>query len=362
MLDSAKRTGVVAMTRRNLLAAIVIAICFLTSAWAQQRGIEMPAGPVYIRGVVRDAVTHQPIYYARVLLESEKGGGYAQEATTDSQGKFEFQNLAHVVYLVRVKLPGYKGTAQMTNACDPAGCRRVDLSLAAMDYVDFSLVPLPGEAPAVPPGGPGAVINVGEAQIPEAARKEFDKGVELTKTGQSLADSIAHFKKAIEVYPAYQQAYVKMGTAYMDLQKWSEAENALNKAVSLNEKDPVAYLALGTVFAQQKNFEAAEKPLARSLELQPDVAETHCELSRTYWALKKYPQSDQHAQRCAALKPEYAPGHLMLGNLAMAKRDHPGALREYREYLRLDPQGSFAAPVREQVSRLEKELGEAVAK
>ena len=344
-------------------AIAFLAICLSApAAWGQRGSIEMPPGPVYISGVVRDEVSHLAIPYVRVILESDRAG-YVTETNTDTQGKFRFDGLNHMVYVVRIKLPGYKGAEQITNACNPASCKRVDLSLASMDYITFGLVPLPSnEAPAVPPGGPAASINVAEEQIPEAARKEFAKGQEILDAGKNPGESIAHFKKAIELYPAYDQAYFRIGMIYMDQKSWKEAEAALGKATELNTHNPGAFLALGTAYAQEKDFAAAEKALQRGLELNPEVAEAQCEMSRTYWALRKFPESDAHAQKCASLKPDYAPAHLLLGNLALAKRDKAGALREYREYVRLDPQGPYAAAVREQVSRLEKEMPQAQAK
>jgi len=38
----------------------------------------------------------------------------------------------------------------------------------------------------------------------------------------------------------------------------------------------------------------------------------------------------------------------------LQKRDTPGALKEFNEYLRLDPQGSMSGSVRAMVSKLEK--------
>lgn len=347
------------MKTRLALVSLLIAICLTAvPVWSQRAPIN-PPGPVYIRGIVRNAATHEAMMYARVILEADKRG-YITEASTDTQGRFEFQGLSHQAYSVRVRMMGFRGAQENTNTCDPAACQHVDLSLQSAEYIDFEMVPLPSsDAPAVPPGGPTAAINAAEAQIPEAARKEFDKGRSLVDEGKNLDEGIDHFKKAIALYPPYDQAYFRLGMVYMDRKDWKQAETSLSKATELNSRNGGAFLALGTAYAQDKNFTAAEQPLQRGLELNPDVAEAQCELSRTYWVLHKFPQSDERAQKCATLKPDYAPAHLMLGNLALAKRDKPAALREFREYVRLDPQGSFAAPAREQVSKLEKELTQA---
>lgn len=348
------------MNRFSMYSLILLMVVSFpaVSLWAQ-RQMELPSTPVSISGIVRDAVSHQPVAFARVILEAERAG-YASEATTDAQGKFHFEQLAHVVYKVRIQQPGYKGTDQRTNACDFSACRRVDLSLQSMEYLDFNLVPLAG-ASAVPPGGPAATLDA-DPNVPEAARQELQKGREILDTGKNQGDSIPHFKKAIELYPSYSQAYFRLGLAYMDQKDWKKAEEALKKSTDLNANHAGAQLALGMTYAQEQNFAAAETALTKGLAMDPDVADAQCELSRSLWALRKFPESDEHAQKCATLKPDYPPAHLLLGNLALAKRDKPGALREYREYLRLAPDGGYAAPVRQQIDKLEKELGTASAK
>ncbi len=342
-----------------LFAAIAISAASVPVVAQRTGPAQPPKAPGEIRGMVRDAATLKGVAYARVILEVEREG-YLTETATDAGGRFIFSQLPHKVFVVRIKQPGYKYTDQATATCFASTCRRTDLTMSSSDNLSFDLVPLPVETtPAVPPGGPGASINVAELQIPEPARKEFDKGIEIADAGKNPEESIGHFKKAIEIYPSYDQAYFRMGLVYADSKRFKDAEAALTKATQLNGNNGGAFLALGSAYAAEKDFAAAEQPMARGLDLNPNVAEAQCELSRVYWALRKFAESDQRAQKCASLKPDYPPAHLLLGNLALAKRDKAGALREYKEYVRLDPQGPFAAPARDQVSRLEKELGQA---
>ncbi len=332
------------MKKAIIIFGTWLVVCLSSvQGWSQMIGGQFPAD---IKGEVRDAVTLRPVDSARVILELARYG-YVDETNTGPQGKFEFRGLNHAVYVVRVQVLGYRGTAQVTNTCDPAGCKRIDLSANTTEYVTFNLQPLARE--------PEASLNV-KMEIPEAARREFDKGKELADAGKAGA-SIGHFKRAVELYPTFEQAYFRMGIAYMDQNNPQGAESALLKVTQLNPNNGAAFLALGTLYANQKDFAGAEKPLVRGLALSPDVAEGHCELSLTYWALKRLAESDQHAKKCAALKPDYAQAHLLLGNLALARSDQQGAFREYKEYLRLDPQGLYAAAARQQIDRLEKALG-----
>ncbi len=57
-----------------------------------------------------------------------------------------------------------------------------------------------------------------------------------------------------------------------------------------------------------------------------------------------------------ALRSEFAVAHHLLGNILLRKHDAPAALQEFREYLRLEPNGPFAPPRREFVAKIEPAL------
>lgn len=280
-----------------------------------------------------------------ITLESERSGLVGQ-SQTDSQGKFAFSQIPREVYVVKARHPGYREALQ-----------RVDLSTSPTAFVSIELQPLPQDAPpVVPPGGPGARVSVELLSAPEDARKELEIGNKLLLDRQDPGASISHFRKAIQIHPSYAQAHLLLGGAYMDLGKWKDAQAALEKAIGLDDKLATAHLALGTCHNQQGNFAAAEKPLVRGLELNPESAEGHYELGRVYWALGRWPEAEPHARKTASLRPELAAVHVLLGNIMLRKRDAQGALTEFKEYLRLEPKGSLAAPTREMVGKIEKAL------
>jgi tetratricopeptide (TPR) repeat protein len=108
------------------------------------------------------------------------------------------------------------------------------------------------------------------------------------------------------------------------------------------------------VFNQEKKYEEAEKALSHGLELSPDSIEGHYELAKTYRALGKWQEAEPHAQKTVSMNPNLAPVPVLLGNIALRKNDPQAALKEFKEYLRLDPNGALAAGVQPMVSRIEQ--------
>src|SRR6266478_1923993 len=333
------------MNRFKLVALLFFSafISLRTPLRAQGRGGDRPRPPVVqISGQVRFHNGQPGPQGIMVVLDSQRGGMAAQ-TQTDSQGKFLFSGVPQDLYTVRARHPGF---AEMSET--------VDMRNIPIANIQFELVPLaPASATA---GSVGVTVPLWGVVIPPSAMQEFEAGRKLLFDGKKPQESISHFQKAIRAFPNYSSAYAALGVAQMDLKNWKEAETALTKAVELDEKLTPAYLALGACRNEQGNFSAAEAPLKKALELNPDSSQGEYELGRVYWALKRVEEADPHARRALTLSPDFAPGHLLMGNILLRRRDAVGALKEFKEYLRLDPNGSFAAPTRELAGKIEKAL------
>lgn len=304
------------------------------------------ASPNTVPGELSGQVVHadgRPFGQGVIVRIESEHGGVAAQVMTDSRGKFDALLLEKSRYKVTVHAAGYRDeTAE------------ADLDTVPRATVQLTLHELPRADAA--PVAPGPAVSVNDLNVPENAQKEFEKGSKLLLDEHKPAESIASFRKAIEIAPSYSQAYFLMGTAYMDASKWSDAEAALAKATSLNEKLGPAFLALGTCLVEQKKFTEAEKPLLKGLDLDPNAARGQFALGRTYYALNRFQEAEPHSRKAVSLEPDFADAHVVLGNVLLRLRDGPGALAEFQEYLRLAPTGPLAAPTQELVNKLKAAL------
>src|SRR5713226_1961080 len=321
------------MRARGILQLSLISLCFAwTLAARSQTGGE-------VAGSVRLASGQLPPQGTVLSIHSD-AGEIVQQTTPQGSGYFQFSGLRRMVYYVTAKAPGYHAT---TERADIFSQRRVSVYL--------TLVPEKRDEPT----GPGGVVSQGQLLVPEGAQKEFDKGRKLVESKEP-EKSLSHFRRAIEIYPSYALVYMYLGLAQMSLQKMPEAQVSLGKAVELNDKLAAALLGLGACLNLQGNYAAAEKPLVRGLELDPETADGQFELSKTFWALGRWQDAEPHVRKVIALRPEFPVAHHLLGNILMRKRDAPAALQEFREYLRLEPNGPFAPPTCEFVAKIEQAL------
>ena len=283
-----------------------------------------------------------------IRLESPEAGS-AGDCETREGGRCTFTVASNGVYMVRMSEQGFKDVSV-----------RVELIGNTRGYATLELKPNPKEASTVTgeaaPAGDPNLVSALDLNVPENARQEFEKGQSALK-GNKLDESISHFRKAIKLYEPFPQAYTLVGTAYMEKKEWKEAEKALQRATSLDSKSADAYLALGAVLNQTKEYPRAEVALLHGLELNPEAPGGHYELAKTYWELGRWQEAAPHARKAVSLTPDLASPHVLLGNVLLREHNAQGALHEYQEYLRLDPNGSMAEAVRNMVEKLQKAIG-----
>ncbi len=315
------------LLRTFLLASAVLAS---TAAWAG-----------FIRGQVFYPDGRMADHVV-VRLRSDKID-YMDEQTTDPRGRFSFDGLNPSTYVLSIEGQGIRPYSKF-----------IDISMSKMSNELITLqFDHPHDAKSVPPEGANSTLNAQEAEVPASARKEYEAGQKSVNEKHDADGGIKHYRKAIQLYGKYSDAYLALGLLYLDLQKFEDAQGALQTANEINPNAPGGYMALGTMYNLQKKYDDAEKALTRGLQLNPDVPLGQYELSKTYWAMGKWQDAEPHAQKAAELSPTMAPVHVLLGNIALRKQDTLGALKEFKEYLRLDPNGPMAVGVTQMIQKIE---------
>jgi tetratricopeptide (TPR) repeat protein len=306
-----------------------------------------------ITGQVRYAQGGQPAFNVLVSCDSFSGGLIGQE-NTDRNGRFQFRNVALAQYVIIVRVPGYVEERET-----------VELQGSPDQYLQIRLRPDgSGTSNAAAP-------PILDANVPADARKEFEKADAALASNkkEGTEEGIRHLEKAISIYPRFVQAQLKLGTAYMDLGQWDQAEKILLNALATEPKTANALFALGETYLSQKKDSEAEKVLLQGLQIEDRSFQAHLTLGRVYWdmALKTKDEAQarplldksyEQAKRALELNPGLAGGHLLKGNLLLRVRRAPDALHEFEEYLRLDPKGQLADQTRAVVEKIKKALAQ----
>lgn len=338
----------------RLLTRTLSALAFCSLLSAQIPPTQTPAMSLDIHGQVRLADGGAPAQNVLVKLESYNSGGPLVEVT-DRSGKFRFSGLSPAQYIVKVRQSGYADTEQ-----------HVDLQTASSGYVLLQLVR------ATDSRSQRVSNGVIDASIPSPAREEFDKAIALL-TKNRIADSVVHLQRAIDISPRFIEARLKLGAVLMDLERWEEAEKMLRTTLELDSTAANALFALGEIYLQRNRIKDAEEVLRQGLQIDDSSPVGHLNLARVYWEqarglndlnqLKPFlEKSYTEVNRAIELKANVAGAHLLRGNLLLRASRTTDALKEFDEYLRLEPDGAFADETRALQERIRKATAQHVTR
>ena len=313
-----------------------------------------------VNGQVRYASSKRPAENILVRIESFSGGLVAQKLT-DRNGKFSFERLRPLQYIVTIRTSGYFEIREDVN-----------LVTANTSYLNLQLVEdknsVATDKSSRAKQNP-TNLSVIDANIPVEAQDEFAKGqILLNKNSkEKVPEIIEHFEKAISIYPKYLEANILLGLVYMDLQKWEKAENPLLAAITINSQASTAYFALGETYRRTGKYADAVTILSEGLKLNNNSTEGHNTLAKVYLEKAPFAKDEQafkkdlqnaweEINKSLTIDPNIAETHLLAGNLLLKARRAKDALQHFEEYLKLEPNGEFAAPTKVLIKKIKKAI------
>ncbi|MDQ3744991.1 MAG: tetratricopeptide repeat protein [Acidobacteriota bacterium] len=333
------------MARRIFLALALLALAASARAQNSERDRDTynpSTTNVDITGQVRFGGSMSPAEGVRVTLE-KVGGGTLDQMATDNRGRFHFTSLQRGQYVVNFTAPCYQTER-----------RQVELVLIFRSYLDVELTPDTTSPACAAANARAAAVD---ARVPDEARREFERGSAALSKGKD-EEGVEHLRKAVEIYPDFLQARLLLASAHMKARRFEEAEAALARAVETDPHSVAALVSLGEARRRLKKYTEAEASLAAALKLDETSWQGHLALGRVYLDTDQFKKAAPHIGRTLQLKPDLPEAHLLGGNILLKVGEPARALAEYEEYLRLAPEGDYAAPTRELVGKLRKSLAE----
>jgi tetratricopeptide (TPR) repeat protein len=169
---------------------------------------------------------------------------------------------------------------------------------------------------------PSAPVEQTQARAADAKKREselwFEKGVALEHNTAPFAETVAAYRKAVEIDPTSSGAWLNLGTVYYNQRKWSESQECYTMALRARPDYALAHYNLGNLLDETGQHREAMEHYKKSLEIDPSYADAHYNLALLY----------QTTDECLS------------------------AMRHWRIYLRLEPQGYWAGIARRELARL----------
>lgn len=290
-----------------------------------------------------------PLYHMRVELLNEVEMTVAQ-AYTDSTGRYTFRNLSQGTFIVKVHTDGvYVGQSTRVNLI-------AIRSNGGSHYEQVDFV-LETRAEKNGPSVPGNTGSTFVQDVPEKARKVYERAIKQLENDKSLERGMNSLKEAINIFPNYYLALERLGVEYVKAQKHEEAKETLQKAAEVNPNGASCQYALGVANFHLHLIQEAAQNLRRSVLLAPEstnAAFAHFYLGLAYWKLGNRGDSEPHLQKAYAMGGNSIPAdiHLYLAQYYSDKQRYNDAANELELFLKLAPDARDAASIKTLVKKL----------
>ena len=262
-------------------------------------------------------------------------------AFTDNKGRFIFPSVNDGMYTVEVE-----GDSSLYEPVT----QEVRVIHGAAPALLINLKEKPGTVRKSMP----SVVSAAELdqQVPEAARKEYEKGVEFS--GQrKIQDSIERLKRAIDIFPTYLMARNNLGVQYLKLGQWEEAAEQFEAAIEINSKalNPRQNLALALI--EQKKYAQAIEHLNQAISIDSSSPTTHLYAGIASLGIDEIDQAERELSAALSMGgAEYSNAHFYLALVYMKKGERGPAIRELKAYLEKLPKGEKAPRARQLLEKL----------
>ncbi|MFC2085428.1 protein kinase [Bacteroidota bacterium] len=167
------------------------------------------------------------------------------------------------------------------------------------------------------------------------------------RTKDDLERSMDFYEKAIELEPAYAEAYASLAQTYIVLGAWgfypssemdSIAKIIANKALEINSQSAEAHTALAAVFeGLELNWEEAEKEYKLAINLSPNYATAHQWYAEYLGVMGRLDEAITEMKKAMGLDPFSLIINSNLGWIYYFAREFDKAIEQGRKTLEINP-------------------------
>jgi tetratricopeptide (TPR) repeat protein len=320
-----------------MVAQILISVLITLAAQTQQTSSNSISGHV-------SNDQHMPLADLRVELLNEVDS-VIRTVKTDGSGLFVFRKLSDGTFQVRV---------QTSNTNYVSQTKRVDLARphgfgAAFEELEFVLLTKDSGGRTAKPG----VVFVQE--VPEAARKQFEKASDLLKSDKRQ-EAFAALQSAIDLFPQYFDALELLGTEQVKDRQYEAAIPTLTKALEVNSRAFASSFALGVAQYNVKQIQPAIESFRRAVSINEKSINANLWLGIVLRQTSRPDEAEPYLKRADVLADSKLPdAHWQLALLFNQLKRYKEAADELEMFLKVQPDARDAELIKKLIQRLRQQ-------
>jgi tetratricopeptide (TPR) repeat protein len=294
-----------------------------------------------ISGHVSDGRNPIPNLQVELLNDAES---VIQRTKTDSSGLFAFRRLSSGIFQVRVQTYGTSYLGQT---------KRVQLERTRVfEQVDFELQTKQTASMSVTPGA------VFVQDVPENARKEYDRAAELLQKDDSREEGVKTLQRAIAIFPTYFAALELLGTEYVKQREFEPAIPLLTKAIEVNRRAYPSLYALSVAQYNLKLVPQAIESIRRAIVLNQKSVNANLWLGMLLRQTDKLDEAETYLKQADKLsESKSSEAHWQLALLFNQLKRYKEAADELELFLKVQPNSKDTELIKKLIQRFRQQSG-----
>lgn len=236
-----------------------------------------------ISGFVFDQ-QRRPVGQIQVELLNDVNSTLAR-SKTDGSGRFFFTGLPQGRFIIKV-LPTGTDYEEKTEQVEIYGINAAGRPMADNVQKDIYLRQRRGSETNEVTGTTFA------QEIPEEARKSYEKAI-TDLEDKKIEEGIKNLENSLKIFPDYYLALEKLGELYVNQQKFEDARNVFNRAVSVNKRSFYGWYGLSYANYALKNSEPAVEAARKAITINSNSVEANLILGISLRQAKQYQEAEK---------------------------------------------------------------------
>ena len=173
-------------------------------------------------------------------------------------------------------------------------------------------------------------------QIKQNQQEIFDDIKEIRGIKNRVEDIESLIKKSARM--TEYSSFFTEGLTYANQEKYEDAVESYDKAISLNPDDPYSYANKGIALSKLKRYEEAIMAFNKAIELDPDDPDHYYNKSVTLNFLGKYEESIALCDQVIKMSPNYYSAYINKGAYLGKLKRYEEAIQTYDKIIQLQPE------------------------
>ena len=286
---------------------------------------------------------------SRVVIEVNGPLGFSRRVTADDTGQFTINEVPRGHITLAASNP--EAPEQYSDRAEVELTRNTPQRVVVNIYLHSGTKIIPGKESS----STGVSVAEASQHVPRGAQKEYEKGMRLGQK-QQFDKALISFDRAIELFPAYFQAFTQRGHLQVSMGRIEEAEKDFGQALELNPQYAPALRGTGICKLRKGKFAEALRDLDQAVSIEPRDATAYLFLGLANASLDR-----REAARAALLKAlsldaiGSVRARVFLANLDLKENRNNEAAAQLEAYLAQVPNAPDAEKLRALLAKIKSQ-------